>query len=321
MNDPTAIVWEECACDICGHSDSQPVFQGPDRLEGLPGEFFMARCPGCGTYRQNPRPAWQSLQQFYPEDYASHPPLVQDEPTWLRRLDKRYGPWKRVRAVERHIQSGDLLEVGCGTGLFLEEAKRSRRWRLQGIEPSQRAAQYVQQRLGVPVFAGTFEDASLPASSQDVVVMWNVLEHLAAPMQAIRRTWELLRPGGWFVFSVPNLEGWEARLFGSCWVGWDLPRHLYILPGAVLEAALTRTGFRLVERRCISTTYSLLGHNLDFWSQTWGEKHAGLRRLMLSTYRTPLARLALAPGLGISDRMQRSTIITLFAQKSGGSTP
>ena len=110
MNDPSAIVWEECACDICGRADSQPVFQGPDRLEGLPGEFFMARCPDCGTYRQNPRPAWQSLQQFYPEDYASHPPLVQDEPTWLRRLDKRYGPWKRVRAVERHIQKGDLLE-------------------------------------------------------------------------------------------------------------------------------------------------------------------------------------------------------------------
>lgn len=279
----------------------------------------MAHCPTCGAYRQNPRPTWQSLQQFYPESYASHPPLVQDEPTWLRRLDKRYGPWKRLRAVERHIRQGRLLEVGCGTGLFLEEAQRSGRWRLQGIEPSQHAAKYVQDRLGIPVFAGLFEEADLPDESQDAVIMWNVLEHLAAPMQAIQRTWQILRPGGWFVFSVPNLEGWEARIFGDNWVGWDLPRHLYILPGAVLERALVQTGFRLVARRCISTTYALLGHNLDFWSQTWADGYAGMRRLMLRLYHTPLARLALAPGLALSDRLKRSTIITLFAQKSRGS--
>ncbi len=308
--------WEECACDWCGSADSQPVFAGPDRLEGLPGRFYMARCKQCGVYRQNPRLTWDSLEQYYPEDYTSHPRLVQEEPTRLRRLDKRYGPWKRLRAVERYQPGGSLLEVGCGTGLFLEEALRSGRWQVTGIEPSQRAAEYASQKLGVTVHPGRFSEVQLPAATYDVVALWNVVEHLEHPVQDLRYAWSLLKPGGWLIFSVPNLESLERRIFGDYWVGWDLPRHLYLFPQKTLEEILVSLGFRVAGKRCISTSYSVLGHSLDFWSQSWAERRPSLRRLLLGAYRSLPGRLAMIPPLWVLDRLNLSTILTIFAQKT-----
>lgn len=314
------LTWEECACDWCGSSDSQPVFSGPDRLEGLPGTFHLARCKRCGAYRQNPRLRWDSLEQYYPEDYTSHPRLVQEEPTRLRRLDKRYGPWKRLRAVERYQPGGKLLEVGCGTGLFLEEALRSGRWEVTGIEPSRRAAEYASQKLGVTVHPGRFSEIALPEETYDVVALWNVVEHLEHPVGDLRYARRLLKPGGWLIFSVPNLESLERRIFGAYWVGWDLPRHLYLFPQETLDGILASLGFRVAGKRCISTSYSVLGHSLDFWSQTWGGRHPRLRRLLLGAYRSIPGRLAMVPPLWVLDKLNLSTILTIFAQKvaSGG---
>ncbi len=37
MNNVHELAWERADCDWCGADESQVVFRGPDRLEGLPG--------------------------------------------------------------------------------------------------------------------------------------------------------------------------------------------------------------------------------------------------------------------------------------------
>ena len=307
--------WIDRPCDWCGSTEVELNFKGPDRLEHLPGEFTIVRCQSCGLYRQNPYLEWDSLKHYYPEDYASHASLVQDQPNLLRRLDKRYGPWKRLRSVEGYQPGGRLLEVGCGTGLFLEEALRSGRWELTGIEPSERAANYVREKLGLTIIQDTFENTELPENYFDVIVMWNVLEHLDQPIESLRRAHRSLKDGGWLIVGIPNLESWEASLFGPTWIGWDLPRHLYLFPRDTLREIYTELGFRWEAIRCLSTSYSVLGHTLDFWSQTWEDKYPILRKILLRTYYSLPGRILMLFPLWISDRLTRSTIITIFAQK------
>jgi SAM-dependent methyltransferase len=153
----------------------------------------------------------------------------------------------------------------------------------------------------------------LPTESYDVIVMWNVLEHLAYPVRDLVNIISLLKPGGWLVFSVPNIESIEARLFGRYWVGWDLPRHLYIFPQHALNKILHDLGLRIAGIDNVSTGYSLLGHSLDFWSQDWDSQM--LRKIILRAYYNPIARFATAPFLWLLDRTNKSTLLTYFAQK------
>lgn len=314
MSNPTEIVWESIPCEVCGTAEYEIIFKGPDRLENQPGEFTLVRCHRCGAYRQNPRPVWESLEKYYTEDYASHPNLVQDETSFLRRLDKRYGPWKRRRLLEKYVHVGKLLEIGCGTGLFLEEISRFPGWEVAGVEPSARAAAYVRDKLDIQVYHGRVEDIELEPEQFDVVVMWNVVEHLAYPLRDLRNIYRLIKKGGWLIFSVPNLESVEARVFGRYWVGWDLPRHLYIYPRETLQHTLNDIGFQVIDTNNVSTGYSLLGHSLTFWSQDWRNPVA--RRLLAAAYYNPVTRLAVAPMLWILDRTRRSTLLTYIAQKS-----
>ena len=313
--------WEDAPCNWCGTEQSTLLFEGPDRLEKLPGKFRLMRCTQCGLYRQNPRLTWESLKHYYPEDYASHGRLVQHEQGALRQLDKRYGPWKRLRAVERMQPGGRMLEVGCGTGQFLEEALRSGHWEVTGVEPSERAASYTREHLKIPVIQDLFSNTDLPESSFDAVIFWNVFEHLYHPIADLRKAQRLLKPGGWVVIGLPNIESWEQRIFKEYWVGWDQPRHLYLFPQKKLRSILEKEGFQQVSTRCISTSYSVLYYSLDFWSQTWSERHPQIRHAMLSAYRSILVRALLVPPLWLMDRLKLSTVITFFGQKSSGKAP
>lgn len=308
------IQWEAPPCSWCGTTDIEPVFFGPDRLERLPGAFQMARCPKCGLYRQSPRPAWESLKNYYPEDYVAYQYDTQSRNPVLDYI-KRYGNIKRRRAIEAFQPGGQLLEVGCGTGNFLREMQMTGRWECTGIEPSQAAADHARKTLQIPIHHGRFEDVELAPESFDVVMMVCVLEHLADPVRDIQRTHSLLKKGGWFVFTVPNFESLERKVFGEYWSGWDLPRHLYIYPHPVLHKLMEAHGFRIAARKCLASSYHVLRHSFDFWSQTWEEKHPTAKRLLMKAYGSWVTRLALMAPLALADRMNLSTNITFFAQK------
>lgn len=302
-------------CDWCGSSQYEVLFQAPDRLEKLPGVFRLVKCRECGLIRQNPHLRWSSLKEYYPENYASYNSLIKDHQNWLHRLDKRYGPWKRKRAIEHYQKGGRLLEIGCGTGTFLEEMLYSGNWQMVGVEPNAKVAANAQNNLGVPIFAGRFSEVPLQSESFDVIAMWNVLEHLEHPVQDLRRVYTLLKPGGWLVLSIPNLESLEAKVFGPYWSGWDLPRHLYIFPRKTLRQILVSLGLRVVAERCLSTSYDMLGVTLEFWSQSWEKQQPDLKRLLLKVYRSLIIRAALVIPLAVMDRITLTDSLSIFAQK------
>lgn len=307
--------WEETPCDWCGSNECELFFEGPDRLMRLPGQFRLVRCHQCGLMRQNPRLAWESLKDYYPEGYASHIPLIREEPSLLRRLDRRYGMWKQVRAVEEFQRGGRLLDVGCGTGVFLEEILRSGRWQVVGIDPTERAAVYARTALQVEIHQGRFSEVALPANSFDVITLWHVLEHLDHPIADLRHAHQLLKENGWLVFAIPNIEGLEAHIFGSYWVGWDLPRHLYQFPHSTLRTILSTLGFDWVATRRISMTHALLGNSLEFWMQSWNQRYQASGRRILQLYRSFPARVGLGLPLWIFDRLNLSSVVTIFARK------
>jgi SAM-dependent methyltransferase len=302
-------------CECCGNAHSTHLFSGPDRLMGYGGSFSFVRCNNCGLCYQSPRLPWHKLAPYYEGDYSAYDRLVREYPSPLRRMSKRVGVLKQRWFVERFRKGGQLLDVGCGTGLFLEEMQRNKRWQLTGLEPTTRAAHYMHEQLGIPVVQETFENAHLPPESLDVITLWHVLEHVYAPRYTLRKAWQALKPGGFLFFAIPNYESLSRVAFGRHWVGWDVPRHLYIFPRPVVQRLVAEAGFRVVADECFLISYHLLGHSLNFWMQDWRGPFQPLAKSLLRLYYSPAGRLGVFPLQTLIERLGMASVTTWAVQK------
>jgi SAM-dependent methyltransferase len=310
---------EYTACLLCGARAAQPLFTLPDSLLGLPGTFQLVRCADCGLVYQNPRPTEADIGAYYPPEYDpfAAPPWANPNP--LARATQLYGLKKRWALVERWAPRRDgrrdILDVGCATGVFL--AGGGDGWRKVGVELTADAAQYARRTFGLTVHQGTLEQAPLTPGSFDAITFWDVLEHLHDPLRTLSRARELLRPGGILVVRVPNLDAWDARLFGRYWAGLDQPRHLFVPDSASLTRLLDQAGFVEVERRCLSGAYGALVLSWRFWlrERIADARRRDLARRVVDNFAT---RLAVTPLLWVIDHVfLKGPLLAVVARSEG----
>lgn len=104
---------------------------------------------------------------------------------------------------------GRLLEIGCGTGGFLDQA--ARHFHVECMDVSAYAVEKMQER-GYAARQGNIEQVELPQDRYDVVAIYNVLEHLRNPGAALAKIYASLRPGGMIAGSFPNKFGVVGRI-------------------------------------------------------------------------------------------------------------
>jgi SAM-dependent methyltransferase len=241
---------------------------------------------------------------------------IEDEKSPIRRAVRRYGMWKRVRLIERLQPEGKLLDVGCATGLFLAEMQRTGRWDVMGIEPSGVAASYAKERFGLQIFHGPLEEFHVENKKFDVITLWNVLEHLHTPIQALRRITKFLRPNGWAIITIPNLESFEARVFKDTWLGWELPRHLYWFPQQNLGQILQAVGLTIRDKRCFISGHNTFGLSLRFWLGERLRSSPKIGETLLRIYNSLPARVALSPLWWTIGQARGLTLLTVIAKKT-----
>ena len=137
-----------------------------------------------------------------------------------------------------------MLDVGCATGTFLSVAPVE--WERYGLDVSEYAATIARQTTGGEVVRGELEAAPWPPASFDLVTLWDALDHLAEPIEALRRCRLLLRNEGLLVAHVTNIGSRFARLCGSRWHLLIPPTHLHYLTPDSAHRILAATGYRLV---------------------------------------------------------------------------
>ena len=236
-------------CNFCGSEAIRELYPERDGIANFETSELYActslayghcgpivHCLGCGLVRQNPQPG--------PADIATAYQDVVD-PRYEEEQPGRVATFNRVLDdLEQHRSGGRLLDVGCHIGVFLQVAE-SRGWQTIGIEPSRWAAQRAEER-GLDVRPGSLQSVQLAQESFDAVTMWDVVEHLPDPVQALRRTHGLLKPGGILAISTMNVEAWFPRLLGKRWP-WYMQMHLYYFTPKTLSRMLEAAGFEIVE--------------------------------------------------------------------------
>jgi SAM-dependent methyltransferase len=155
------------------------------------------------------------------------------------------------RAIRESGESGPVLDVGCGGGLF-GKLLAERGHRSIGLDSSLDAARVAWKQKRVATICAALERSPVAPQSCAAVTMFHVLEHLYEPARYIEAAREILKPNGRLIVQVPNAASWQFRLFGSAWNGVDVPRHLIDFKSADIDRLLTRCGFEVLRHKHFS---------------------------------------------------------------------
>lgn len=335
-------------CPRCGPGSlATTVLEGTDLLAGVPGVYEVVRCTRCQFLITWPQPrSLAALSAFYPPAYPGYrrgPDVgaparltararhhlqaallvrrgypTSDRPGWTARvaamaLARPLAP--RLRRFPPFTPGGVAVDVGCGRGYELAEL-REHGWRVLGVEPDPATAQRARHEHGLDVWTGTLEDATLEDESVDVVFFRHVLEHVPDPLATLREARRVLRSGGRICIEVPNAGGWEPRLFGARWRGWELPRHLHHFTPRRLRDLLDRAGFEAVAVTQVPSGRTIVA-SLDLVARRPGSFWHAVRACLARAH-TPLS-LAVAPAGWLACAMGRSGLIWVEALRGDGS--
>ena len=218
----------EADCPACGNKNSQPQFE---KLG-----FTYVLCPDCGTLFVNPRPPYQLLMDFYTRSRSTSF-WVHDffQPVVEARRDKIFRPMaKYIRDAFPQVSSGVIGDIGAGFGLFLEELGRfGPSARLIAIEPSIEMVDICKDK-GLEVITCAVENVQGWDSKFDLLTSFELFEHLYNPDEFLKKSWHLLRPGGYLFLTTLNAEGFDIQILWEKSKSIAPPHHLnFFNPGSI----------------------------------------------------------------------------------------
>ena len=245
------VEFETVKCITC-NSDKNLVklFSAPDRLNKLPGAFYLVKCKKCGLVFQNPRPTEKYIKYYYPESTGYFNSSETKQSKLSAFMEKeilvnfynynnlgRKNIVKKVlfcpiyiyffkhQSIPQHKKDGTLLEIGCSNGIRLKKLKDIG-WKIKGIEPSSKASEIARIKRNLDVETGSIFDFDFPEKSFDAIILDMALEHLYNPDIAIQKISKWIKPGGQLIFSIPYFNGIEYKLFKEYSYGLQLPTHI-----------------------------------------------------------------------------------------------
>jgi SAM-dependent methyltransferase len=215
----------------------------PDRVH-----YRMVTCNTCGLVRSDPVAGEELLAELYASssfDYGHEVGSIQA--TYGRALG-----WLQERSPRREA----LLEIGCGNGFFLAQARRQGWQEVRGVEPSADAVAKAPPELHGAIVQDVMRAGLLAAESFDAVCLFQVLDHIANPVELLEECLAVLRPGGQILALNHNVRAYSARLLGERSPIVDI-EHTYLYSPATMRRLFAKAGFVDPLVRSVRNTYSL----------------------------------------------------------------
>jgi SAM-dependent methyltransferase len=251
-------------CPVCNALDHTILFTAQNRhgrhLWNARESFRIQQCLRCGlVFLGNVQVNESYYYGYYPPGYYEegkvHGPLA-----WLLDLMGRASVRAKQKGILRFIaREGDkklgLLDVGCGSGYFLEKLD-GRVFSKNGLEVNEEGVASCRKK-NLHVVQSGIHSAGFENESFDVVTMWHVLEHLESPARCLREVSRILETGGVLALCTPNTQSLAARHGRELWFHLDAPRHLALFNRKNLCELLEREGFEVKAARRLPWEFPL----------------------------------------------------------------
>jgi 2-polyprenyl-3-methyl-5-hydroxy-6-metoxy-1,4-benzoquinol methylase len=150
---------------------------------------------------------------------------------------------KLLNELKRHgMTSGKLLEIGCGYGYFLDEAKKYFSY-TSGVDLSEEAGIHAQKLSGADIYIGDIQSLPEECSNFNIIVMINVIEHIYNPVEFLLSLKRKLTKGGRIVIATPDIGSFWYRIMKSKWSSFKIPEHVVFYSKKTLTSLLEKAEF------------------------------------------------------------------------------
>ena len=231
-------------CPLCKAAETNPFLTCTDNLVSRE-KFHLFKCTRCSFIFTNDYPGESDSALYYESDeYISHTDSQKllFEKIYRQARNIMLGRKRKVVSKASGLTAGNILDIGCGTGHFLNEMKQSG-WKTTGVEINRKAREYASENFNLNVIPPS-EIISLPDRTFDSVTLWHALEHLHDPYEWFGAIKRLLKTGGKVIVALPNCLSFDAAHYGSEWAAWDVPRHLWHFSPETFDLFIRKAGFK-----------------------------------------------------------------------------
>ena len=210
-------------------------------------EFELVYNSDFGFLETIPQPSLEKLPEYYKsEDYISHTDSKRNLFEKVYHLVKKVSLKSKLKLINSFAsKEKTLLDVGCGTGDFLQVAKENN-WCISGIEPNEEARVIANNKTSNSVFE-IEELLKFEANKFDVITLWHVLEHLPNLDKHIAVFKKILKPNGALIIAVPNYKSYDAEHYKQYWAAFDAPRHLWHFSKESISKLVSKESMRVIK--------------------------------------------------------------------------
>lgn len=235
-------------CVTCGDSNPVFLFPGAKGWEKIlnKNENYMptdsdfavysdiVQCDKCGLTYCNIHLPKKQLVKKYKEVI---------DPEYLSEQKQRETTFKLyLKYIGKVLPKGKILEIGSNAGFFLNLANKAG-YEIDGVEPNTWAADYIKKTFNLRIINKNIDDMVLK-KKYDAVVMFDVIEHLHDPFQAVKKISAGLKKGGSLFISTPDIGSLVATVQGKRWYALR-QQHIYYFSKKSISVMLDKAGFNI----------------------------------------------------------------------------
>lgn len=247
---------EKLRCPVCCFETFSLGVKVFDDRYGEPNLYRLATCKRCGHLATAPRLRESDLPllygTYYPRKFINAGDVANEGARVTLPLAK-FLRWLNGtnNQGQYYVRAGQfMLDVGCGSGLSLIEAKRLGAIPF-GIEADLNIKP-IAEALDLKIHFGSIEDQPFADHRFDLIVMNQVIEHLPDPDLVLKALRHRLTSNGRMVLVFPNTRSLWRRLSGQKWINWHVPYHLHHFDIEHFKSMAQECGLEIVRSQTIT---------------------------------------------------------------------
>jgi len=234
---------ERDKCPICSTEQLEVFLTAVDYTVSHE-TFTIVKCVGCGFHFTNPVPSKDVIGKYYKsESYVSHSSSSKGIINKIYLQVRKYTLKKKLKLIQKEAKGKALLDVGAGTGHFLNVCQLNG-FESLGLEPDDDARIFAKSNFSLELIPSQ-ELHNLPDKSRDVITMWHVLEHVYDLRNDLAKITSVLKDDGVLIVAVPNMNSYVAKHYKEFWAAYDLPIHLYHFTPNDIKNLFEQYNFRI----------------------------------------------------------------------------